>query len=387
MGQKPTVLDLFCGGGGFSYGFEESGFKSIGGIDFEAQAVETWNQNHNGNAIVGDITKYTPQKLMEELDIETGDVTVVVGGPPCKDFTNRNQTLDLGRNHLVTLYAEYVKEINPDAFVIENVRQLTTKYDDILETVYETLGEEYDIGHRLLDAADYGVPQHRIRAVVIGVRKDENEHPEGIRFPRPTHGPDSENESALISSGSALADIEPPENPDEYAITSKHAPLIDDIPPGMNYSFYTEKMGHPNPEFEWRSRFSDFLYKADPEKPIRTLKAKPGAASGPFHWSGRRFTESELKRLQSFPDTFTMPHGYTTVVKQIGNSVPPKMAGSIAESVKQLLGISPIAEERLITPDDSLGFYSRKRTPSSEYQEKATNRLKRLGLVEQSTEV
>jgi DNA (cytosine-5)-methyltransferase 1 len=149
----------------------------------------------------------------------------------------------------------------------------------------------------------------------------------------------------------------------------------------MNYSFYTEKLGHPNPEFGWRSRFSDFLYKTDPEKPVRTIKAQPGSASGPFHWDNRRFTEAELKRLQAFPDEFDIPQGYTTTMRQIGNSVPPKMAEALAVAIRQLLGFDDLDEPTLITAEEKLGFYSRKRTDSSEYKRKATERLQSLGLI------
>lgn len=381
-GDEPTVLDLFCGAGGLSVGFEHADFHAVGGLDTDANAVDTWSRNHDGTAICGDVTDYTPTQLLDDLDIDPDDVTVVAGGPPCQDFTKCNQKLNLGRNHLVTLFAEYVRTIGPDAFVLENVRQLTTKHEDVLDTLYDALADEYDIAHRLLDAADYGVPQHRIRAFVVGVRTDTNVLDDEVRFPRPTHGPDSNDGPDLVTAGDTIADLDPPADPSAYAVTSKHAPLLDDIPPGMNYSFYTEKLGHPDPQFGWRSRFSDYLYKADPEKPVRTLKAKPGAASGPFHWNNRRFTEAELKRLQSFPDDFEMPHGYGAVMKQIGNSVPPKQAAALARTVRQLIGLDTYTEDTLITADETLGFRSRKRTSSEEYKQKAEQRLEELGLCD-----
>ena len=85
-------------------------------------------------------------------------------------------------------------------------------------------------------------------------------------------------------------------------------------------------MGHPNPIFAWRSKFSDFLYKADPTTPIRTLKASGGQYTGPFHWCNRRFTITELKRLQTFPDDYEFVGNYAIGQKQIGNSVPPQFA-------------------------------------------------------------
>jgi DNA (cytosine-5)-methyltransferase 1 len=206
------------------------------------------------------------------------------------------------RGRSLVLSAEYISQIEPKVFLIENVRQVTTKYDDVLKDFVSVLDDDYSISHRILDSADYVVPQHRIRAFIIGI-KDQNilkEHKKP-KFPRPTHGPDSDSNSSLVTAGDALEEIPEPSDKQKYKVKSKHAHLLEDIPPSMNYSFYTDKMGHPEPKFEWRSKFSDYLYKTDPQKPVRTLKAKPGAASGPFHWENRRFTEKELMRLQTFP--------------------------------------------------------------------------------------
>ena len=80
-------------------------------------------------------------------------------------------------------------------------------------------------------------------------------------------------------------------------MNGRYGHLLAEVPPGLNYSFFTEKMGHPRPVFAWRSKFSDFLYKADPSEPIRTLKAQGGQYTGPFHWANRPFTIGEFKRL------------------------------------------------------------------------------------------
>lgn len=367
-----NVVDLFSGAGGLSVGFEEAGLNVVCGVDVDSSSLETWRANHDGEVVEADISTRSPQELVDNLEISRDEIDVVIGGPPCKDFTKANQKVDLGRNNLVVLFAEYVSYIQPDAFVMENVRQITTKYEDVLESMYSTLEDSFNLSHRLLDAADYGVPQHRLRAFVIGLSDSFEQEPQ---FPAPTHGPDSESERELVTAGSALSDISEPDDGDMYSVTSSDADLLPDIPPGLNYSFYTEKLGHPEPRFEWRSRFSDYLYKADPEKPVRTLKAKPGAASGPFHWNNRKFTECELMRLQSFPDDFVFPHEYTEIVRQIGNSVPPAQAFSIAKSIERQVRY----HNSLISADADLGFYSRRRTSSEEYQQKAKDRLEKLG--------
>lgn len=370
--KTKKVLDLFSGAGGFSTGFERiQQFNIIAGVDSSKNAVETWSENHTGTGICHDLTEITPETLEESFS--QAEVNIIIGGPPCQDFTKCNRMIDLGRNNLVLLYGEYVSHFNPDVFVIENVRQLQTQNKDLLHSLEEKL-PDYEIAYRTLDAADYGVPQHRLRTFVIGVKNGKMETAK-VKFPAPTYGPDSKTEKELVTAKQALKNVKPPENKEEYINNSKYIHLLDDIPPGLNYSFYTEKLGHPNPQFEWRSRFSDFLYKADPEKPVRTLKAKPGASSGPFHWENRRFTEKELKALQSFPKTFNFPHGYTTVVKQIGNSVAPKQAEAIAYAVKAILHGKSSVDINLINEETDLNFISRRRTSSEEYRQKASNAL------------
>lgn len=367
----PTVVDLFSGAGGLSQGFDDIGFHTAAAVDQSEKVLETWQQNHDGEPIAADMAETEPEQVINRIEQVTPNPDVVIGGPPCKDFTKLNQKVELGRNNLTVLFGEYVAQLEPKAFVLENVRYLTSKHEDVLNALVERLGDAgYTVAYRLLDAADYGVPQHRIRAFVIGFR-DQFREP---MFPAPTHGPDSSSGRSLVTAGEALSDLVVAAE-DGYEVTSQHAHLLPDIPPGMNYQFYTEKMGHPNPEFEWRSRFSDYLYKADPDKPVRTLKAKPGAASGPFHWENRRFTEEELKRLHTFPDEFSFPHGYDETMRQIGNSVPPLQATALASAVRQQLAI----DVNLIGAEDELGFASRRRTDTDEYRQKAKERLSELG--------
>lgn len=114
------------------------------------------------------------------------------------------------------------------------------------------------------------------------------------------------------------------EHPDE-----KSQRLLNEIPPGMNYQYFTEKMGHPDPVFEWRSKFSDYLRKAHPEEPVKTVLSEPGYRTGPYHWDGRRFHSEELARLQTFPSWFDFPDATTSARTLIGNSVPPRMAESV----------------------------------------------------------
>ncbi len=127
----------------------------------------------------------------------------------------------------------------------------------------------------------------------------------------------------------------------------------------MNYHYFTREMGYSNPIFAWRSRFSDFLYKADPEKPVRTIVAKMGAYSGPFHWKNRKFTLQEFKRLQTFPDNYEFAGNLTTQLQQLGNSVPPAFAEQLAKAVLQQLFQIPLGVE-LLEENEKLSFDGRK---------------------------
>jgi DNA (cytosine-5)-methyltransferase 1 len=118
-------------------------------------------------------------------------------------------------------------------------------------------------------------------------------------------------------------------------------------------------MGYPQPIFAWRSRFSDFLYKSDPSKPVRTIVAQLGKYSGPFHWKNRKFTLQEFKRLQTFPDDYQFAGGLNSALQQIGNSVPPAFAEKLARAVlQQLFGMDSGID--LIEQNERLSFDSRK---------------------------
>jgi len=399
MTDKIRVASLFTGAGGLDIGFSNlSEFEIIFHLDVDDIAVETLETNAKEDthyiekdSIIRnqDITQYDGD------DLEEDDVDLIIGGPPCQPFSAAARRsggiegTESDEGSLFQAYVEQLKEWQPKAFLFENVYGITSDEEDWQMIVNAFENEAGDPGYRpkalTLDAADYGVPQHRERTFIVGIRKDFDDE---FQFPFPTHGPDSPFDNEQVTAGEALEDIDAQgatEDP-TYEVTSKHAYLLDDIPPGLNYSFYTEKLGHPEPIFGWRSRFSDYLYKADPDQPVRTLKAQPGAASGPFHWENRKFTEEELKALQTFPEDYILEGSYGQVVKQIGNSVPPRIAEVLAKAISEQLFDAGEYEEAKPMPDDyDLNFRSRKRTSSEEYERKARERLKELGLWDPST--
>jgi len=148
--------------------------------------------------------------------------------------------------------------------------------------------------------------------------------------------------------------------------------LLDEIPPGMNYQYFTEKMNHPSPQFEWRSKYSDYLRKAHPEEPVKTIVAQPGHRTGPYHWNGRRFHTNELLRIQTFPSSFELPDVKTVSRKLVGNAVPVKLAQSVIEAAVEGDGVR---SGKLPSP-------RRGRTSHQTYRRRCEDRLVELYGVE-----
>jgi DNA (cytosine-5)-methyltransferase 1 len=188
--KQKSIVDLFCGCGGLSKGFELAGYNVIAGLEIEKHAIETWAKNHSGTAILGDITKAeTKQALIQAVRNKLGEdgLDVLAGGPPCQGFSSAGwrQTSD-PRNQLWLNYIEILKELNPKYFIIENVPGiLSMKKNGVL--VIETMSKEfaklgYQLHYKALKAEEFGVPQRRRRVFILGVRDDL----EAYEFPEPT---------------------------------------------------------------------------------------------------------------------------------------------------------------------------------------------------------
>jgi DNA (cytosine-5)-methyltransferase 1 len=371
------TLSLFSGAGGLDIGFHDAGFQIVEAIEIDqkfaltlsANAVEDgYLQGTKVNCI--DIREYVP-KRHEKYDF-------IIGGPPCQTFSaagRRAAGVKGTQDERGVLFKEYVRllrQLNPAGFLFENVYGITgaeggRAWKEICAAFAEV---GYKIFHRILDAADYGVPQHRERIFIVGIKEGE------YRFPAPTHGPDSPARRSLYAAGEAIESVDNRNQTLKATLNGRYGHLLKDIPPGLNYSFFTEKMGHPEPIFAWRSKFSDFLYKADPNTPIRTLKAQGGQYTGPFHWESRAFSVSELKRLQTIPDNYEISGSKQTAIHQIGNSVPPQLARILAISVlEQIFDVSFPVSLPTLNERDQLGFRKRKRVLTNIYRNKAVDAL------------
>lgn len=387
ISKRINTLCLFSGAGGLDIGFHDAGFNVVECVELEKPFTETMIKNKESgqyfeetNIVCKDIRNYDP---------DLKDIDFIIGGPPCQPFSKagiRAAGAKGTKDDRGTLFEEYVRildKLKPKGFLFENVSGILSaekgKAMAVIVKAFENLG--YTLHYRLLDAADYGVPQNRERLILVGVRKGE------FDFPAPTHGIDSYNKKAYYSSGEALKNLEQKKEISP-GLNGRFGHLLDEIPPGLNYSFYTERMGHPNPVFAWRSKFSDFLYKADPELPVRTLKASGGQYTGPFHWLNRHFSVDELKRLQTFPDNYVILGGRGIGAKQIGNSVPPQFARILALSVlEQIFGIELPFKLNKLKPHHQLSFRKIKSKRTKYYYEKAQEAIKKLDYQERAIKV
>ena len=275
MSQPIRTLSLFSGAGGLDIGFHQAGFHAVEMVEIEERFAATLHANCGDDRFFGaarplcrDVREYVPP-IKERIDF-------IIGGPPCQTFSAAGRraggvvgTAD-ERGQLFMTYVSLLKKLKPRGFLFENVAGITGANGgrDWLEICEAFRSAGYRVTYRVLDAADFGVPQHRERMFIVGTRDVE------FAFPRPTHGPDSLAALPHYSAGIAVSDAPQDEYEGPVGVNGRYGNLLAEIPPGLNYSYFTEKLGHPRPVFAWRSKFSDFLYKADPDRPVRTIKAR-----------------------------------------------------------------------------------------------------------------
>jgi DNA (cytosine-5)-methyltransferase 1 len=281
------------------------------------------------------------------------DIALLAGGPPCPPYSkSRFYRKEMPRGLAdpvgeVTIrgYLSFLRFIQPQAFLLENVAGLA--YDvhgDALRYIIDAAKSEgYHCSYRVVNSADYGVPQIRERLFVVGMRDAPFE------FPEPTHRNPSKTTNLLSpplppwrTAGEVLYDLDTEDNAGDkghFAGGSYHE-LLRQIPPGDNYLFFTAKRGHPNPLFEWRSRYWSYLLKLSPDLPSWTIQARRSNNMGPFHWRNRILRIAEIKRLQTFPDHWTVAGTVERQWRQLGNAVPPLLAQVLGREIAKRLNVA-----------------------------------------------
>jgi DNA (cytosine-5)-methyltransferase 1 len=308
-------------------------------------------------ALFADITKTPPDLLLERAGLQRGEAALLHGGPPCVAFSKTGYWIPYklqDRDEKATLvdwFAGMAAATRPRAVLMENVFGLVYKrsrhhLDRFLAMMDEA---DYEMRFKVLLAADFGVPQIRQRLFCVGLRRDLIAgDPEAweMAWPEQTNAGPHETRRLWrqdlpphVTAGQALADLDETQNPPEpeEVVRGTFAEELRAIPPGDNYLWWTAKRGHPQPRWEWRSRYWNFLLKASPDEPAPTIQGQPGPWVGPFHWESRRLRTGEIKRLMTFPDTFDVLGSRRERQLQLGNAVPPLLAKRVAACLRQAL--------------------------------------------------
>lgn len=306
-----NVVSLFSGAGGLDLGFILAGHDIIWANDLYGDAVETYKKNIGDHIVCEDI-KNIPASEIPQCDI-------IIGGFPCQGFSVANTKRHAGdqRNELYKQLCRIIKEKQPKFFLAENVKGLTNlEHGAVFEMILNDFKElGYKVKAKILNAADYGVPQTRLRVIITGVRNDIDFE---YVYPEPTH--DKEGKNGLpkwITVADAFADIPDPDLPNDLA----------------NHEYSRYKMD-----------FNGYIghRRTDPDKPSPTVTArgddKGGVVILPHPNGERRMTCREVATIQSFPRDFCFVGNRSSVYRQIGNAVPPLLGKAIAEAFNRFEG-------------------------------------------------
>ncbi len=392
-----NCFELFAGCGGLGYGFHKEDFNIVVANELEENIAVTYKHNFpDTNVIVGDVTqKSTKEKIYKAFKSTRCDV--ILGGPPCVAYSmsgHRNSRDPRGQ--LFKDYVEFVKELKPKVFVMENVKGILTilhdkpnltpeeksladeyyvleeeklklsaekkqltvkkkkktsipvirnkrltkevnskikkmkndipkfrmKVTDIITETFQKMG--YNVQMKLLNSANYGVPQKRERVIFVGVINDITEK---FEYPIETHNKDgTDGKLKWISVKEAIGDLKdlPEDFENLQQIYTKHTPN------------FIEKIKNTEIGSSVLKKYSEAFYRCYPDRPSNTVKENHGGVF--VHYEKNRvMTPRELARLQSFPDDFVFKGTKSSMLIQLGNAVPCGLSNAIAKQVKKLL--------------------------------------------------
>ena len=298
------VVSLFSGAGGLDLGFRMAGHQILWANDLYEDAVKTYRKNLGTHIIFDDIHNISTDDIPE--------CDIVIGGFPCQGFSVANTKRHVGdeRNELYKQLIRVIKAKNPKFFLAENVKGLTNlgKGEVFQMILSDFRGLGYKVQHQIMNAADYGVPQTRLRVIIIGVRNDIDWE---YTFPNPIRSKEGENGLPIwLSVGEALSSLPDPDQENNI--------------PNHTYSKYKLNIngyiGHR---------------LLDPDKPAPTVTARGDSRGGvvilPHPNGKRRMSCRELASVQSFPVDYEFVGNNSSIYRQIGNAVPPLLAYAVAK--------------------------------------------------------
>lgn len=321
---KPTVISTFAGCGGSSLGYQMAGFHELLAVEWDQNAVDTFRLNFPDVPVYhGDIAKLTGDECMRLAGIEKGALDVLDGSPPCQGFsTAGKRKFDDPRNSLFKEYARLLLELQPKAFVMENVTGMIKGYmKQAYLQIIKTLREcGYKAKGEVMNAMYYGVPQSRERVIIIGFREDLGIEPS---HPKPKGRP--------ITFSSCPVVDDAPEN-----LTGVELERWTNIPQGGNWQNLPKRL------INGKAKYSNFHRKLSNRLPSYTIGKEEHYSSGRFYHptQPRRISNKELLWIGSFPINFATLGNDRDIHNRIGNSVPPLLMKAIAEHVKAKLEVA-----------------------------------------------
>jgi len=377
--NKPKIIDLFCGAGGFSLGFINKGYKVELANDIEPITIETYKFNHpeihTSKILNGDI-KEIVNNIDKHLDT---DIDVIIGGPPCQSFSSANQqrVIDDPRNILYTYYVKAVEKVQPKFILMENVRGMIKVADQVVED-FDKIG--YDVKYKLFDSSEFSVAQKRVRLLYIGINREyakehkltplilmkevEDELLKSKKFNlkdaldqiKPLHCPTVKNmtEVDCEKSGKKIdinqytsnkyLDLINNKRKQEFVFNHKarycneiNEKIYKTLQQGADATCNSIKDIMP---YSNRNHlFKDKYFKLYADRPSRTITAhmKMDCHSHIHPTQTRSLTPREAARVQSFPDDYLFLGAYLKTYMQIGNAVPPLMSRVFAKVYKKFL--------------------------------------------------
>ncbi len=357
-----TAIDLFCGAGGLSAGLEIAGFKVLAGNDIFAAAGETFKRTHpNAQFLHGPIERLSVSDLKAITGLRRGELTVLVGGPPCQAYSVYNHQRGM-HDARATLFKEYLRIVDglrPEWIVMENVTGIySIGGGEAVRAIKAELGAlGYAVKEQVLKSEDYGVPQERRRVVFIGNRVGAP-----ISHPTPTHGPGLEPFTTIRDAIGDLPPIKNGEDPGKVRYSNcnptsyqrlmrGNAAIVTDHAAPKLGQVNIDRLAHIPPGGSWR----DIPLELLPAGMKRAKRSDHTKRYGRMKWDGlsctvltkcdihwgayihpeqdRAITVREAARLQSFPDWFEFSGSRTEQYVQIGNAVPPLMGKAIGDQL------------------------------------------------------
>ncbi|SBV98600.1 Cytosine-specific methyltransferase [uncultured Eubacteriales bacterium] len=372
---------MFCGTGGFSIGFENYSnmVEVVAAVDILKVATETMKANHPESLVINnDIRNVNPADINNILMKNNKKVDIIIGGPPCQGFSSirpfRSENLNDPRNSLFEQFVFFVEYFNPKVFVFENVVGLAThnngKTIEIIQKRFQDIG--YAVDWKVLNAANYGVPQKRERLIMIGGYGNHK-----VTFPSPTHHFDGKTIGIKDKKRQQFSNLLLPP-----AITVAEA--ICDLPPLKSGEMSENYLDHPQTEYTQCRRknctkltmhnstahtekmleiiryagdnincipqelitsgFSTCYSRLRADEPASTITVNfvhPASNKCIHPFQDRALTPREGARLQSFDDDYIFCGTRSQIVKQIGNAVPPLLGQAIASGILRYFSTEP----------------------------------------------